>query len=132
MLTNLLCKGAVSAVLLNITTDREWSCLKEADLCPSLSSATVTSAAETKLKNSKIIETLNCKFLEYHNQSFNLHFMFFVVKIVFQMTILHYFVTSFLSIETLVAKSLQYTGQLGTVICDNLIFCICKRLCLLV
>ena len=48
------------------------------------------------------------------------------------MTILHYFVMSFLSVETLVAKSLQYTGQLGTVICDNLIFCICKRLCLLV
>ena len=83
---------------------------------------------ETKSKTSKIIETLNCKFLVYHNQSFNLHFMFLVVKIVFQMTILHYFAMSFLSIETLVAKSLQYTGQLGTVICDNLIFCICNEI----
>ena len=66
MLTNLLCKAAVSAVLLN--NNRKSYCLNEAALCPH---PTVKSAAGNRVK-----KRVNCKFLEYHNQSFNLHFMF--------------------------------------------------------
>ena len=71
MLNNLLCKEAVSAVLLN--NNRKSSCLNEGSLCPRLSQI---SSRKPSQKN-KIIETISCKFLEYHIQSFNFAFSVF-------------------------------------------------------